>query len=377
MHYTSFPMLASKLFSHSKTMAASALALMCLASCGPKFSVSGEVSDSLAGVEEVALYEVDLVQGEKFIKYLPVKGGKFSYSGRADRMKVYNVIAEEQSGQMHGASFVSEPGSVSVSFTPDGPVVGGGAITDTFLEFENAVNSIYSEHEDLLLEKYQEGEFDVVDSIQAVMNTALGSVYDMAFESNNDNAVGLVAIMGMIYDLGYEPDQIIPLYESASELLKKDPYLSSAIEAMKASENTAVGKPFVDFSGKDAADKKVSLSDYVGKGSYVLTDFWASWCVPCMNALPTLRRIRDDYKDRGLTVVGVNVFEQEKGKGQECAKDRNMDWDIMFVEDESATTVYGIQAIPTLILFGPDGTILEKLTGEAGLEEMIQKYLGE
>lgn len=73
---------------------------------------------------------------------------------------------------------------------------------------------------------------------------------------------------------------------------------------------TAIGQKFTDFSGKAVDGSEVSLSDYVGKGTYALVDFWASWCGPCRAESPHVAQLYNEYKDKGLTVLGVAVWDK-------------------------------------------------------------------
>ena len=96
-----------------------------------------------------------------------------------------------------------------------------------------------------------------------------------------------------------------------------------------------------------------------------------------MRAIPGLRELRDKYASKGLVVVGINVWERREGAGQECAAEKDMDWNLIFTSGSETTQSYGIQAIPSFVLFAPDGTIADRLLGDEGLAEMVGKHLGQ
>ncbi|MFR5757289.1 MAG: TlpA family protein disulfide reductase [Bacteroides cellulosilyticus] len=77
--------------------------------------------------------------------------------------------------------------------------------------------------------------------------------------------------------------------------LKTVQAIKARFEALKS---TAVGKPFVDIAGENTEGKETRLSDFVGKGNYVLVDMWASWCAPCREEIPNLAEIYNTYKDK-------------------------------------------------------------------------------
>ena len=92
-----------------------------------------------------------------------------------------------------------------------------------------------------------------------------------------------------------------------------------------------------------------------------------------MQAISKLRDYKELYSSKGLRIVGVNVWESDPAKGIACAKEKEMDWDIIFTSDHTATENYGVEGIPTLILIAPDGTIAERFLGEEGLENALAK----
>lgn len=107
------------------------------------------------------------------------------------------------------------------------------------------------------------------------------------------------------------------------------------------------------------------LSDYVGKGKYVLVDFWASWCAPCMRELATLKQLYEQYSDKGLELLGVAVWDEPEASLSTISS-KEIPWPCIIGGGEDVTDVYGINAIPCIILFGPDGTILSRdLQGDA------------
>ena len=97
----------------------------------------------------------------------------------------------------------------------------------------------------------------------------------------------------------------------------------------------------------------------------MLVDFWASWCGPCRAEIPNLIKAYEQYKDKGFMVLGVAVNDKPEDTLKAIEKDGITYPQILNSEGIAAST-YGFNAIPYIVLFGPDGTILScELRGDA------------
>ncbi len=101
------------------------------------------------------------------------------------------------------------------------------------------------------------------------------------------------------YQLTYEIVQTAALLDDQppAERFVLDP-------AWNEVEEVAYRREASDFTLKDLNDQEISLSDL--KGNVVIIDFWATWCGPCIQAMPHLQELYDKYKDDGLLVYGIN-----------------------------------------------------------------------
>lgn len=154
--------------------------------------------------------------------------------------------------------------------------------------------------------------------------------------------------------------------EKMGENVKRLPSYTSLKELIQGMINTKAGKPFADFSGITTDGEQVKLSDYVGQGQYALVDFWASWCGPCRHEIPTLIQMHKKYKDKGLLVLGVGVWEDSHETHLQAVKELQIPYPQIYDEQNNhATSLYGIMGIPQIMLIGPDGVIMQRdLRGE-------------
>jgi peroxiredoxin len=118
-----------------------------------------------------------------------------------------------------------------------------------------------------------------------------------------------------------------------------------------------VGKPAPAFATQDISGRAVRLAAYRGK--YVLLDFWATWCAPCVGELPRLQAAYQAYRDTGFEIIGVSL-DESKTAVADFAKARKIPWPQVHNASSSADLVelFGINSIPATYLIDPEGTII-------------------
>jgi len=207
-----------------------------------------------------------------------------------------------------------------------------------------------------------------------------------AAKKNIDNDVAVMVLMnlrGLLEDA--QVDEIISMMPETMLENEQVAYLKKGLDARKA---TAEGTMFQDFTvehvyGFDRSvdpqplKKEVKFSDYVGKGTYVLVDFWAPWCGPCKREIPNIKAVYDKYKDKGFEVLSLAVWEREPVNVTiETAAELGMDWLHVNNCGSVPTDIYGVEGIPHLMLIGPDGTILKRgFHGLEGIEAAVAEYI--
>lgn len=207
-----------------------------------------------------------------------------------------------------------------------------------------------------------------------------------AAKNNYDNEVAvkvLINLHGLIGDTDIEAI----ISKMPAELLENEQvaYIKKGLDARK---NTAEGMMFTDFTvehvyGYDRSvdpqplKQEVKFSDYVGKGTYVLIDFWSPWCGPCRREIPNIQTVYAQYKDKGLQVLSLAVWERKpQSHTIETAAQLGMDWLHINNCGQIPTDIYGIEGIPHLMLIGPDGTILKRgFHGLEGIQAAVAEYI--
>jgi cytochrome c biogenesis protein CcmG, thiol:disulfide interchange protein DsbE len=115
----------------------------------------------------------------------------------------------------------------------------------------------------------------------------------------------------------------------------------------------------------------VRLADFKGKTLYL--DFWASWCVPCKQSFPWMNDMQAKYKDRGLRILGINVDKHEADAAHFLER-LPATFAVAMDPAGDVPRSYGVKAMPTSVLVGPAGQVLEFHAGfsqaELGAREL-------
>ena len=150
-------------------------------------------------------------------------------------------------------------------------------------------------------------------------------------------------------------------------------------KAQEAKKNAFIGQQFTDLEEADTDGKMHKLSEYVGKGKWVLVDFWASWCGPCMQEMPNVVAAYEKYHAKGFDVVGLS-FDNKKEPWLKAIADQKMPW--THLSDLKgwrtvASSVYDVNSIPDNLLIDPQGKIVARGLRAQGLQNKLKEIFGE
>ena len=204
----------------------------------------------------------------------------------------------------------------------------------------------------------------------AELEKQYNDIVEKTIVENAGNPVGYYFFMNKAYEYS------LPELKDALEkypAFKKYERVNKLVEAAENKARTQPGNKFVDF--EIANDSTVQrLSDYVGKGKYVLVDFWASWCGPCIRETKVIKEILQEYGPKGLQVLGVAVWDEPQNTLDAIEK-HQLPWPQILNAQTVPTDLYGISGIPCIILFGPDGTIISRDKQDAELKADVARVI--
>ena len=135
----------------------------------------------------------------------------------------------------------------------------------------------------------------------------------------------------------------------------------------EAAKLRPIGSQVKDMKMADVKGKMHQLSEWTGKGNWVLIDFWASWCGPCLRELPNVTANYEKYHDKGFEIIGIS-FDKDKKAWLAAIERLGMKWphlsDLKGWQSLGSET-FGIRSIPANILVDPEGRITDlDLRGE-------------
>ncbi|MFK5925617.1 MAG: TlpA disulfide reductase family protein [Desulfuromusa sp.] len=127
------------------------------------------------------------------------------------------------------------------------------------------------------------------------------------------------------------------------------------------SKGGLVGNTAPDFTLTDMQGQKVTLSQFRGK--VVILNFWATWCPPCREEMPSMERLYRDLESKGLVILAVNVEENGKKVVSQFLQKTPYSFPILLDSENVAQNAYGVFRFPESFIIDRNGVVVEKIIG--------------
>lgn len=285
----------------------------------------------------------------------------------------------DQNGNPQEIAFISEGGTLRFKIDADEIDIKASQRNSPTVNLKD-----YSEKSEALIEEYTDGVEEIGEDaedrdakIKVLEDRISGEMNALALETaskNRGNILGPIALSSADLEEKELYEQLLLLDKKVQE----HPAVAEIIQTVEGRLKT-IGQPFIDFTvvqdENDPEGSTVSLSDYVGKGKYILVDFWASWCGPCRREIPNIRAVWEKYAGDEFDVLSVAVWDEPEAS-KKAIQELGIDWNNIINAGSEPTALYGIDGIPHLILYGPDGTVLKRNLRGAAIEAAVAECLG-
>ncbi len=337
-----------------------------MTACGNPNSYT--IKGNVEGLEGT-MYMMDA--SHNIIDSAKVEKGAFKFKGVAEKVSV--VTVSDTNGNTRGsvgAIVYLEPGQIAITKGGNAPMLSatGTKINDSQEAYNVARKNLFDE--------YRKAE--TTDERREEILNSFGELTQQYLDQNLDNIFGVNLFTLRMQELSNKEakEQVAKF----SEEMQATEAIQEIKKMIEAREKTEIGQPYINFEQPDADGKMISLQSVIEKkgNKYVLLDFWASWCGPCMGEVPYLVDTYKAYHKKGFEIFGVSL-DKDKAKWESAIKDKKMKW--IHVSDlnqwsNAAAQTYMVQSIPSNFLIDcQTGKIIaSQLRGEQ-LGEKIKELL--
>lgn len=352
---------------------------VCLYSCNSnQYKIEGIVNNKTLNGKTLFIKE-RINREWKSIDSTIIEHGEFVFKGKIDTAKIAYIVYEFPENNKVRQAFVLENGKITTVIDTAGfmHIIGTKqnelmqSYQDAKNKFNHKVETFYKVNKEYLKTSEQKNAF--LKEIDKFNFEEVSIDKTFAIEHINTLIGNYVFVNSFFGWSTIEKEKVIAMFNDAT---KKNKRIQEIIGDVEIEKKVAVGNKFVDIKLPGLNGDSIALSDLVGKTDYVLIDFWASWCEPCMNFLPDLKAFYDKNSgNKEFTILGVSLDENKEAWTKTVAK-HQMTWKQ--VSDlkgwkSKGSKAYAVNSIPNTVLIDKEGVIVGRNLSLPEIEKLLLK----
>ncbi len=336
------------------------------------FTITGNASDFADGKK---VYFIKSVESKEIpvMDSTVVRNHSFVLEGRVDEpyIALVGVADSLMAQEVTVIELIIEPGNIQIGTWKDDKhhAATGTPLNDANIQFRQAEDSLFRSNPSVRPEELYPF---VYPYIKRNVGNVLGIYLFERYEASMFDEMRL-ELANDLYT-AHKDEKYADLIAKIQKKKEREKRMTEQAKTVQP------GHPYKNISGKTADGEDLSLKSVIERegNRYVLLEFWATWCGPCMKEVPYLKEVYNRFRDKGFEIYSISIDEEaDKGKWIQTIQEKEMGWtNVLRTDAKSTTEAYGVQGIPAnfLIDCSTGKIIATNLRGNALSEKLAELY---
>lgn len=340
-----------------------------------------------------------------------VTNGQFSFNTKLTSPRFLSIILqnEKEPYRSKGLNLLASEGTVQISGNidglkqsyelresgalADGITISGSPLHDAYLKYYTRKSAYDKERDSLFMKAYipylnpgkgkQKGPMqtgiDIVSKIDKVSNERTAYIMQYVLKNKPSDLLAFIAMQG-INQSNITTTEIHKLVAHFKGYSSESPFYKGFLDKAAITKKTAIGSSLLDYTLQDIDGKDRKISEFAGKGKYVLLEFWASWCGPCRADIPHIKEVYEAYHPQGFDIVSISLDEKQDA-WIKAIKEEQLEnkWPQLVAKDAFKSDIakeYRINGIPACLLFDPNGKLVTRNMRGSWMDMILIKQYG-